>query len=108
MKKSPETGGEGSRLAFLSRDRVVAVETNPDWGSLGRRLVPDHETFIDDLLAGPLAYSRLPPTDRFHPAAPEWRGQLERAVRLEIDAHHQMRALRGRHDTTAADGLQGT
>jgi MinD-like ATPase involved in chromosome partitioning or flagellar assembly len=53
----------GSLLAFLRRDRVVAVETNPDWGSLGRRLVPDHGTFIDDLLAGPLADSRLPPTE---------------------------------------------
>jgi MinD-like ATPase involved in chromosome partitioning or flagellar assembly len=53
----------GSLLAFLRRDRVVAVETNPDWGSLGRRLVPDHGTFIDDLLAGPLADSGLPPTE---------------------------------------------
>jgi MinD-like ATPase involved in chromosome partitioning or flagellar assembly len=53
----------GSLLAFLRRDRVVAVETNPDWGSLGRRLVPEHGTFIDDLLAGPLTDSRLPPTE---------------------------------------------
>ena len=45
---------------------------------------------------------------RFHPTAQEWRGQLERAVRLELHAHHQMRARRGRHDTTAADGLKGT
>jgi MinD-like ATPase involved in chromosome partitioning or flagellar assembly len=41
---------------------VVAVETNPDWGSLGRRLVPDHPIFIDDLLAGPLVDGRLSPT----------------------------------------------
>jgi MinD-like ATPase involved in chromosome partitioning or flagellar assembly len=53
----------GSLLAFLRRDRVVAVETNPDWGSLGRRLVPEHGTFIDDLLSGPLADSGLPPTE---------------------------------------------
>jgi MinD-like ATPase involved in chromosome partitioning or flagellar assembly len=53
----------GSLLAFLRRDRVVAVETNPDWGSLGRRLVPEHGTFIDDLLAGPFVDSRLPPTE---------------------------------------------
>ena len=52
----------GSLLAFLRRDRVVAVETNPDWGSLGRRLVPDHPVFIDDLLAGPLIDRRLSPT----------------------------------------------
>ncbi len=53
----------GSLLAFLRRDRVVAVETNPDWGSLGRRLVPDHLIFIDDLLAGPLADGQLSPTN---------------------------------------------
>ena len=52
----------GSLLAFLRRDRVVAVETNPDWGSLGRRLVPDHPIFIDDLLAGPLVDGQLSPT----------------------------------------------
>jgi MinD-like ATPase involved in chromosome partitioning or flagellar assembly len=52
----------GSLLAFLRRDRVVAVETNPDWGSLGRRLAPDHPVFIDDLLAGPLLDQRLSPT----------------------------------------------
>jgi len=52
----------GSLLAFLRRDRVVAVETNPDWGSLGRRLVPDHPVFIDDLLAGPLVDGQLSPT----------------------------------------------
>ncbi len=52
----------GSLLAFLRRDRVVAVETNPDWGSLGRRLVPDHPVFIDDLLSGPLIDRRLSPT----------------------------------------------
>ena len=52
----------GSLLAFLRRDRVVAVETNPDWGSLGRRLAPDHPIFIDDLLAGPLIDRRLSPT----------------------------------------------
>ncbi len=34
----------------------------PDWGSLGRRLVPDHQVFIDDLLAGPLADGQLSPT----------------------------------------------
>jgi hypothetical protein len=52
----------GSLLAFLRRDRVVAVETNPDWGSLGRRLVPEHTIFIDDLLQGPLADGPFSPT----------------------------------------------
>ena len=60
--KSTVTALLGSLLAFLRRDRVVAVETNPDWGSLGRRLVPDHPIFIDDLLAGPLSEGRLSPT----------------------------------------------
>ena len=40
--KTTVTSLLGSLLAFLRRDRVIAVETNPDWGSLGRRLVPDH------------------------------------------------------------------
>jgi MinD-like ATPase involved in chromosome partitioning or flagellar assembly len=49
----------GSLLAFLRRDRVIAVDANPDFGSLGRRLVPDHPVFIDDLLAGPLQHETL-------------------------------------------------
>ena len=53
--KTTVTSLLGSLLAFLRRDRVVAVETNPDWGSLGRRLVPDHPVFIDELLTGPLS-----------------------------------------------------
>ena len=60
--KSTVTALLGSLFAFLRRDRVVAVETNPDWGSLGRRLVPDHPIFIDDLLAGALSEGRLSPT----------------------------------------------
>jgi MinD-like ATPase involved in chromosome partitioning or flagellar assembly len=52
----------GSLLAFLRRDRVVAVDANPDFGSLGRRLVPDHPIFIDDLLAGPLQQGPLSAT----------------------------------------------
>ena len=60
--KSTLTALLGSLLAYLRRDRVVAVETNPDWGSLGRRLVPDHPIFIDDLLAGSLSEGLLSPT----------------------------------------------
>lgn len=40
----------GSLLAALRSDRVVAVDTNPDHGSLGRSLTPGHTTFVDDLL----------------------------------------------------------
>jgi len=39
----------GSLLALLRRDRVVAIDTNPDFGSLGRQLAPEHAVFVDDL-----------------------------------------------------------
>ena len=39
----------GSLLAFLRRDRVVAIDSNPDFGSLGRQLAPQHTVFVDDL-----------------------------------------------------------
>lgn len=39
----------GSLLARQRRDRIVAVDTNPDFGSLGRTLTPNHATFVDDL-----------------------------------------------------------
>jgi MinD-like ATPase involved in chromosome partitioning or flagellar assembly len=40
----------GSLLSLLRRDRVVAVDTNPDYGSLGRVLAPDNQSFVDDFL----------------------------------------------------------
>ena len=40
----------GGIFALLRRDRVVAVDTNPDFGSLGRSLTPAHGVFVDDLL----------------------------------------------------------
>jgi MinD-like ATPase involved in chromosome partitioning or flagellar assembly len=40
----------GSLLALLRRDRIVAIDTNPDFGSLGRQLAPEHTVFVDDLL----------------------------------------------------------
>ncbi|HXM57864.1 MAG TPA: AAA family ATPase, partial [Candidatus Dormibacteraeota bacterium] len=39
----------GSLFALLRRDRVVAIDTNPDFGSLGRQLAPEHAVFVDDL-----------------------------------------------------------
>ena len=39
----------GSLLARVRRDRIVAVDTNPDYGSLGRTLTPDHQVFVDDV-----------------------------------------------------------
>jgi MinD-like ATPase involved in chromosome partitioning or flagellar assembly len=40
----------GTLFADLRSDRVVAVDTNPDFGSLGRSLVPDHQLYLDELL----------------------------------------------------------
>jgi MinD-like ATPase involved in chromosome partitioning or flagellar assembly len=40
----------GGIFALLRRDRIVAVDTNPDFGSLGRSLTPAHGVFVDDLL----------------------------------------------------------
>jgi MinD-like ATPase involved in chromosome partitioning or flagellar assembly len=40
----------GGIFALLRRDRIVAVDTNPDFGSLGRSLTPTHGVFVDDLL----------------------------------------------------------
>ena len=59
--KTTTTALLGSLLACLRRDRVIAVETNPDWGSLGRRLVPEHPVFIDELLTGPLSGPDISP-----------------------------------------------
>lgn len=39
----------GSLFALLRRDRTVAIDTNPDFGSLGRQLAPEHTIFVDDL-----------------------------------------------------------
>jgi MinD-like ATPase involved in chromosome partitioning or flagellar assembly len=53
----------GTLLAFVRRDRIVAIDTNPDFGSLGRILAPDHQIFVDDLLYlldnTPLTVTRL-------------------------------------------------
>jgi MinD-like ATPase involved in chromosome partitioning or flagellar assembly len=40
----------GSLFALLRRDRIVAIDNNPDFGSLGRTLTPEHGVFVDDLL----------------------------------------------------------
>jgi MinD-like ATPase involved in chromosome partitioning or flagellar assembly len=84
----------GTLFAHLRRDYVVAVDTNPDYGSLGRSLTPEHPSFVDDLLPllegppltvtamqlylgrGPHGLMVLPaPTDR------------ERMARLDEDAY---------------------
>ncbi len=39
----------GCLFALLRRDRIVAIDTNPDFGSLGRQLAPEHTVFVDDL-----------------------------------------------------------
>jgi MinD-like ATPase involved in chromosome partitioning or flagellar assembly len=50
--KTTMTALIGTLLSQLRRDRVVAVDTNPDYGSLGRVLTPDQQIFVDDLLDG--------------------------------------------------------
>lgn len=40
----------GTLFAQLRRDRILAIDTNPDYGSLGRTLAPEHNVFVDDLL----------------------------------------------------------
>jgi MinD-like ATPase involved in chromosome partitioning or flagellar assembly len=48
--KTTTTALLGSLFARVRRDRIVAVDTNPDFGSLGRTLTPDHRLFVDDLI----------------------------------------------------------
>jgi MinD-like ATPase involved in chromosome partitioning or flagellar assembly len=40
----------GMLLSTQRPDRIVAVDANPDYGSLGRALVPEHRLFVDDFL----------------------------------------------------------
>jgi MinD-like ATPase involved in chromosome partitioning or flagellar assembly len=40
----------GSLLAMLRRDRLVAVDADPDFGSLGRTQIPEHLVFVDEVL----------------------------------------------------------
>jgi len=40
----------GSLFAMIRSDRVVAVDSNPDHGTLGRSLTAEHAVFVDDLL----------------------------------------------------------
>ncbi|MDQ3661945.1 MAG: AAA family ATPase [Actinomycetota bacterium] len=48
--KTTTTALLGTLLALLRRDRVVAIDTNPDYGSLGRVLAPGQTIFVDDVL----------------------------------------------------------
>jgi MinD-like ATPase involved in chromosome partitioning or flagellar assembly len=47
--KTTTTALLGTLVAHLRRDLVVAVDANPDYGSLGRVLCPTHQFFVDDL-----------------------------------------------------------
>jgi MinD-like ATPase involved in chromosome partitioning or flagellar assembly len=40
----------GTLFAMIRSDRVVAVDSNPDHGTLGRALTSEHPIFVDDLL----------------------------------------------------------
>jgi MinD-like ATPase involved in chromosome partitioning or flagellar assembly len=48
--KTTTTALLGSLLARVRHERIVAVDTNPDYGSLGRALTPEHRVFVDDLV----------------------------------------------------------
>ena len=48
--KTTTTALLGSLLARVRGERIVAVDTNPDYGSLGRALTPSHNTYVDDML----------------------------------------------------------
>jgi len=52
-----------SLLSFLRGDRVIAADTNPDFGMLGAMLAPGRGMCIDELLAGPLANDDLTGTE---------------------------------------------
>ena len=47
--KTTVTALLGTLFSLLRRDPIVAVDTNPDFGSLGRVLTPDQSWFVDDL-----------------------------------------------------------
>jgi MinD-like ATPase involved in chromosome partitioning or flagellar assembly len=47
--KTTVTALLGTLFALLRRDPTVAVDTNPDFGSLGRVLTPDQSWYVDDL-----------------------------------------------------------
>src|SRR6202035_1240052 len=49
--KTTTTALLGTLVAHLRRDLVLAVDANPDYGSLGRVLCPSHGFFVDDLAA---------------------------------------------------------
>jgi MinD-like ATPase involved in chromosome partitioning or flagellar assembly len=48
--KTTTTALLGMLLSMLRRDRVVSIDANPDYGSLGRALVPEHKVFVDDFV----------------------------------------------------------
>jgi MinD-like ATPase involved in chromosome partitioning or flagellar assembly len=47
--KTTTTALLGTLAAHLRRDLVLAIDANPDYGSLGRVLCPTHTFFVDDL-----------------------------------------------------------
>jgi MinD-like ATPase involved in chromosome partitioning or flagellar assembly len=47
--KTTVTALLGTLFSLLRRDPTVAIDTNPDFGSLGRVLTPDQTWYVDDL-----------------------------------------------------------
>jgi MinD-like ATPase involved in chromosome partitioning or flagellar assembly len=52
----------GTLVAHLRRDMVLAVDANPDYGSLGRVLCPAHRFFVDDVAAWLGGAGPVPPS----------------------------------------------
>jgi len=48
--KTTMTSLIGALLTRIRHERIVAVDTNPDYGSLGPTLTPEHRIFVDDLV----------------------------------------------------------
>ncbi len=48
--KTTMTALLGALLVQVRHERIVAVDANPDYGSLGPALTPEHRVFVDDLL----------------------------------------------------------
>jgi MinD-like ATPase involved in chromosome partitioning or flagellar assembly len=47
--KTTVTALLGTLLSMVRHDRIVAIDANPDFGSLGRILTAHHDVYVDDL-----------------------------------------------------------
>lgn len=105
--KSTITALAGAALAALRGDRVVAVDCNPDAGTLAYRVARDHERTITDLLADwPGSVDRYQDVHRYTSQDPESRlevvaSNVDPRVTGSLTAEDYRQALAGleRHFT---------